>query len=272
MRRTLKVAVALAATAAATFTMAAGTAIAGPPSGAPATGVQLVTYSGNGYTCTDSINRSASGIVTEWRGPAGCNPDVDGNSTLLFKPTSAAKPASCDQTNIIKSTVLTYGVGFGPYTVTSGYSQGSSEGFWKLGQAYLVCFYPLAYEAAGSVDYTAYGLARSATFDLTTDGYGVNEGGTFSYSDSNSSWYSVAVSCVDIDSATGTAFFGGQVTSASDSSWVGNFLYGKVTAPDQLWGSFVAADPCATLGNADPADGPFTATSGSISVAPIIGG
>jgi hypothetical protein len=113
-----------------------------------ATGVQYVTYGGGGFMCTDYLNRSASGIVTEWRPAGGCSPNVDGNSTLLFKPVVPGKPApSCDQANIIKSVIVTYGSDFGPYTVTSSSPSsqyiGTNDAFWSLGTSYLVCFYPL---------------------------------------------------------------------------------------------------------------------------------
>ena len=275
MRKTRKVGLALVATAASAIGVGLmpSAVQAAPPSGSAATGVQHVTYTGNGYTCTDWINRSASGNVTEWRPAGGCSPDADGNSTLLFKPTSATKPASCDRTNLIKSfTSLTYGSGFGLYTVTSGYKAGSNNQFWTPGQAYLVCFYPLAYRATGDFDWTAYSdMPRHVTFDVHTAGYGINTGGTFSYADASGGSYTVSPSCVSIDGASGSVLFGGPVQNPSDPSWSSYYLYAKAVAPNQYWGSFVTSDPCPTLGAADPADGPFTPTSGTITVAPIIG-
>jgi len=236
------------------------------------TAVPAGTASFGGGNCTAQFVRSSSGIVSEWRPAAGCSPDVDGNSTLWFKPTSTTKPASCDQTNLIKSVTLTYGDGFGLYTVTTGYKAGSSDQFWTPGLPYLVCFYPLAYRATGNFDWTAYSdMPRHVTFDVHTAGYGINTGGTFSYTDTSGGSYTVSPNCVSIDGASGSVLFGGAVQNPSDPSWSSYYLYAKAIAPDKYWGSFVTSDPCPTLGAADPADGPFTPTSGTITVTPIIG-
>jgi hypothetical protein len=233
--------------------------------------VQQVSYTGAGYTCTsDSINRSASGIVTEWRPSGSCNGDASGANTLLFKPTSAAKPASCDSNYRGASFVLPYGPGgFGPYLVTSGYSAGTTTGFWTLGQQYLVCFYPLNH-ATGNFDWTAYTTTlRHVTFDVYGAGYSIPAGGTFSYSDADGNSYTVSPTCVSIDPTTGTIFFGGPVSNPSNPAWSTLFLYAKATTSGQYWGSFVNSDPCPALGQTDPTDGPFAATG--ISITPILG-
>jgi hypothetical protein len=116
----------------------------------------------------------------------------------------------------------------------------------------------------GNVKYTAYGLVRSARFHMNT----ASNAGWFHYSDKNHAWYDVRVSDVSVSGQNG--YFAGQVVAASDSSWVGNWVFAKVVNghPDQIWGSFTdQASAIAGVTNmTSPADGPFAVQQGDIEV------
>lgn len=122
--------------------------------------------------------------------------------------------------------------------------------------------------ASGRVGYTAFGLDRAASFAMCD-----NDGGWFVYWDANGDWYRVALRCVNI--IDDNAYFAGRVFAASQRSWVGNWLHGKVHdgrlprgAGDQIWGSFTdrttALNGCTGAG--DPPDGPFAVTRGRLFV------
>lgn len=107
----------------------------------------------------------------------------------------------------------------------------------------------------GNVRYTAYGLARSAQFAAdTADG-----GGAFQYSDAAHGWYRVLITSMKVNGHD--AWFAGKVWQASNPSWVGQWLFGKVNdaAPKKIWGSFAtqtnALNGVASM--ATPVDGPF---------------
>jgi hypothetical protein len=92
--------------------------------------------------------------------------------------------------------------------------------------------------------------------------------GEFFYSDANHDWYQATVSDVAVNGKN--AWFAGKVTHASQSGWVGNWLFAEVkdNNPDQIWGSFTdqttAENGVANMNN--PADGPFNITKGSLVV------
>lgn len=116
----------------------------------------------------------------------------------------------------------------------------------------------------GFVKYNAYGLNRTADLAMTT----ALNSGTFFYSDANHDSYSVKVSEVRVNG--NDAYFAGKVTHASNPSWVGQWLFAKVedNNPDKIWGSFTSQTAAVNGVDimSDPTDGPFSVTSGSISV------
>jgi hypothetical protein len=97
--------------------------------------------------------------------------------------------------------------------------------------------------------------------------------GNFHYSDVAGNWYYADVKYVNVEGED--AWFGALVTDASETSWVGNWVFVKThdggepaTGVDQVWGSFVnetiAQNGVATMGT--PGDGPFTVTEGNLQV------
>jgi hypothetical protein len=122
-----------------------------------ATGVQTVKwhgyFGGTDYVCTDEINKSASGIVTETRAPGACTPDANVNgvtTVLLFKPQGKnAGGLSCATENRVGGPYTFTYTGsndpWGLYTVDESSPNGSlvgqTEAFWTLGVTYTVCFY-----------------------------------------------------------------------------------------------------------------------------------
>ncbi len=122
----------------------------------------------------------------------------------------------------------------------------------------------------GKVSYNAYGLDRTAEFKIDSTKLNTNkkDKDLFKYSDVNGDWYVVEVQSVNGTGKTG--YFAGVVTSASNPSWVGNWLFGKAVEnhPDQVWGSFTtqtaAMDGVDNMTN--PGDGPFTVTKGHVDV------
>jgi hypothetical protein len=130
------------------------------------------------------------------------------------------------------------------------------------------------FKIKGDVKYTAYGLQRHAFFQMNR---GDNQG-IFKYSDSNKkNTYTVQVS--DVSMSGNTGYFAGVVTKASNPSWVGQWLFGKVQDdsnpsssdnPDLIWGSFTdqATAESGVANMSSPADGPFSVTHGNLVVAP----
>jgi hypothetical protein len=120
------------------------------------------------------------------------------------------------------------------------------------------------HKISGDVKYTAYGLNRHAEFNMNT----ADNNGSFKYSDVNESSYTVKVSSVKVSGNTG--WFAGEVTKASNPSWVGLWLFAKVidNHPDQIWGSFT--DQTTALNGVtnmtNPVDGPFNVTKGNLEV------
>jgi hypothetical protein len=128
-----------------------------------------------------------------------------------------------------------------------------------------------AKHATGDFTFTAGSVSnRHVVFDVRTARGNNPAGGSFSYSDATSS-YSLTVNCVVI---TGNvAYIGGLVQNATgfnpplaSPTYVLAKAVDNGASGDTYSGSFVAADPCPTLGTVNPADGPFTITSGSIVV------
>jgi hypothetical protein len=89
--------------------------------------------------------------------------------------------------------------------------------------------------------------------------------GALHYSDVTGAWYDVNVKYVTVSGDE--AWFAGPVVAASNSGWIGNWLFAKVydggepaAGVDQVWGSFTnetaAKDGVAAQSN--PTDGPFT--------------
>ena len=117
---------------------------------------------------------------------------------------------------------------------------------------------------SAGITYTANLLVRHAIFVLDS----ALNNGTFFYWDANLDWYAVNVSDVNVNG--NTVWFAGKVTHASQLSWVGNWLFAKAVdnSPDQIWGSFTTQSSAESgvTNMTNPADGPFTITSGNISI------
>ena len=74
----------------------------------------------------------------------------------------------------------------------------------------------------GGVKYVAYDLARQADFEMQDAQDNRPVKGNFKYSDTNGNWYKVDIQAVKINNEW--AYFAGPVVTASDPSWVGNWL------------------------------------------------
>lgn len=129
--------------------------------------------------------------------------------------------------------------------------------------------------AFGRVSYSAGGLQRSATFFIESNrNVSPYVGtGTFMYRDANGDWYTVSVRRVAIVGSN--VFFAGRVTSASQQSWVGQWLYAKATDNGsnggQIWGSFMSSSSAIARFNSgnnlsDPPSGPFPISNGRMIV------
>lgn len=95
--------------------------------------------------------------------------------------------------------------------------------------------------------------------------------GNFTYSDADGYTYTVSVQFVNVQG--NTAWFAGPVTSGNVGT--GSWLFAKVVDNgepgknvDQIWGSFTteAAAKFGVANKLDPADGPFTISSGNLQV------
>lgn len=237
-------------------------AVFAPSASAQATGEIPMTFAAG---CDAVFNKTPSGLVHEWRSDdPGCGaittaqgPEDD--LRLTFRPTVKLKNGAsptCGEPSLLLYTIIPWANDVAVLEDFLG----------PLGTLWNVCFYRLSDESSGNVSYTANGLARTFVYDVWEGGAPTREadGGTAHYSDANGAAYDVNVSCVDVDGAT--TYIGGSVSGASDSSWNGMYLYAKMVdgAPDTISGSFAVTDPCATLGDVDPADGPFEVTGGSL--------
>jgi hypothetical protein len=128
-----------------------------------------------------------------------------------------------------------------------------------------------AKHATGDFTFTAGSVSnRHVVLDVRTARGNSPAGGSFSYSDATSS-YSLKVNCVVITGTT--VYIGGLVQNpAGFNPPVASPTYllakgvDNGASGDTYSGSFVATDPCPTLGTANPADGPFALTSGNIAV------
>lgn len=121
---------------------------------------------------------------------------------------------------------------------------------------------------SGNVGYTA-GFNRHASWGIANTGNtAVSAVGAFVYRDTHRDWYVVKVT--SLKHSGDKAWFAGRVTSASQSGWVGNWLFAEVNdnAPDQIWGSFTtqAAAESGVNSMSNPLDGPFNVTSGNLTV------
>jgi len=97
--------------------------------------------------------------------------------------------------------------------------------------------------------------------------------GMLRYWDANGDWYDVDVVLVNVKDDE--AWFAGPVVSASNSSWLSNWLFAKVydggepaAGVDKVWGSFTSMeDAAAGVGfTLDPEAGPFTVEEGNLQV------
>ncbi len=128
-----------------------------------------------------------------------------------------------------------------------------------------------AKKASGDFSFTAGTVAnRHVVFDVHTARGDNPAGGSFSYADATSS-YTLKVNCVAISG--NTVYIGGLVQNATGFNpplAAPTYLLAKGidngASGDTYAGSFTSTDPCPTLGTVNPADGPFTLTSGTITV------
>lgn len=125
---------------------------------------------------------------------------------------------------------------------------------------------PLSYRAG--VWTASVGSAKVNNTNIICDGKG-----EFHYSDVAGNWYNADVKYVRVEGVD--AWFGALATDASDTSWVGNWVFVKThdggepaVGVDQVWGSFVS-ESAAKIGvatMATPGDGSFTVTEGNLQV------
>lgn len=125
--------------------------------------------------------------------------------------------------------------------------------------------YNHAFEVEGNMKYDANGLMRRASF-LDFDTY-FNRG-VFTYSDANHDHYTVNLA--EVRGSGKTVWFAGPVSGASNSSWNGQWLFGKIVDghPDKISGSFTDQTTAVNgvINMATPSDGPFNAISSSVRV------
>lgn len=120
----------------------------------------------------------------------------------------------------------------------------------------------------GNINYSA-SFNRHSQWGVANDGKtAISAVGAFAYTDAHHDWYIVNVA--DLKVLGNKAWFAGKVTSASQSSWVGNWVFVKAedNAPDKVWGSFTtqAAAESGVSTMSTPVDGPFNVTSGNLTV------
>jgi hypothetical protein len=97
--------------------------------------------------------------------------------------------------------------------------------------------------ATGGVWYMAAELDRHISFTANEERGNSPAKGNLHYADANNAWYNADISAVAIDG--NMAYFAGEVTSASNSSWVGNWISFAVkdggtpgSNGDMVWGIF----------------------------------
>lgn len=104
--------------------------------------------------------------------------------------------------------------------------------------------------------------------------FGCTGKGSFYYSDVNGDWYYANVQYVNVDGTNADAYFAGQVTSASQPSWIGNWVQvadhdGGEPAylVDHIWGIFTDSSTAKyNVANMVKPDGDFVITSGNLQV------
>jgi len=114
-------------------------------------------------------------------------------------------------------------------------------------------------------DWTVSGNANTVVTGCTAKG-------TFHYSDVNGDWYYANVQYVNVDGTD--AYFAGLVTSASNPTWVGNWVQVAVNdggepayLVDSIWGIFTDANTAKyNVANKVRPNGQFVITSGNLQV------
>jgi len=159
-----------------------------------------------------------------------------------------------DQVTIIA--VYLPGSGTYPYTFTAVgtiQSNGTMSGSWSDTKG-----------DTGSWSSTSGGATQIVT--------GCEGKGMFHYSDVNGDWYYADVKYVNVDGAD--AYFAGLVTSASNASWIGNWVSVAVHdggepayLVDAVWGSFTDMNTAKlNVANKVKPNGKFDITSGNLQV------
>jgi hypothetical protein len=115
----------------------------------------------------------------------------------------------------------------------------------------------------GDITYNAYGLVRRATVEADSN----DDSGTFTYRDGSLTYL---VKATVVRSNSTTVWLAGQVTTSTDNSLKGKWLFAKFEdgTPDKISGSFTdqATAVNGVKNKLNPADGPFNALSGNIRV------
>ena len=129
-------------------------------------------------------------------------------------------------------------------------------------------------KATGGVAFTAVESGEELQRRIEFDAHeGDPAKGMLNYRDANGDWFRVDIQCVTVLSDEAKAFFSGPVTSASDSTLVGQWLMVKVydggtpgRKGDQVWGGIYSTDPECNPDIYPPLDGPWDVESGNLVV------
>lgn len=243
MRRFTKLAITFVAAAAASLT-SLGVASAGGSytNFGSATGTTAVTFTQNSVSYDAYFNRSASGIVQQWRedGAFGLfqqfKPITSGGVTTPFKEV-------CDSLGLTAAGFeWTYGVSVPTDPVL--------DPFFRSGVTYWVCTYDLYSHAQGALTFDAFGVTgRQVAFNVHTGSPFGPAGGSYTYTDSDGT-YTVDVTGVTITATT--VAFTGQVTSFLNpgnnwgdvTDWYVTALYDHTANTwAAWWGPTPPADP-----------------------------
>ena len=248
MRRFSRVAVTFVAAAAASFA-SLGIASAGNSytNFGSATGMTAVTFTQNSVTYDAYFNRSASGIVQQWRedGAFGLfqqfKPITSGGVTTPFKEV-------CDSLGLTAAGFeWTYGVTVPTDPVLNP--------FFRSGVTYWVCTYDLYSHAEGDLTFDAGGVSnRHVEFAVHGGSPFGPAGGSYTYTDTDGT-YTVDVTGVTITPTT--VAFTGQVTSFSNPShnwgdvtnWYFSGLYDQTAG---TWAGWWDVTPPLSPGTAYP--------------------
>ena len=215
----------------------------------PGTGTDSVSYNftPGGTVYTSEMSRGGSGVVGQWIAPTAGNHGY----YYQYKPlTSAALHVTTPFKQSCDAGLTPVGVW--PYQRGVYLPAGVLDAYFPIdGLQYWVCVGPASNYATADYYYTVAGdhagLLRHATFDVQMAGPGFVAQGTFNYSDTDGSAYTVNVTDVLITPTTVT--FSGPVTGGFLEAQVVTGAGGTVSSSG---GDVVASDPAGTLGSFTP--------------------